>query len=77
MKMDQLSSRERTMLRRSICPICNKEVTRFDDFQVTKMRVGRRVFTFYLHSECLLSSLQAFSSQLGEGGIKNEEAQSV
>lgn len=67
----EMTDREKRLSQQSICPICSKPIDKIEDVQLVKMRYGRRVIPFYIHSSCLLNSLA--SSQLG--GIENEEAE--
>lgn len=65
----EMTDREKRLSQQSICPICQKPIDKIEDVQLVKMRYGRRVIPFYIHSSCLLNSIA--SSQLG--GIENEE----
>jgi hypothetical protein len=65
----EMTDREKRLSQQSICPICQKSIDKIEDVQLVKMRYGRRVIPFYIHSSCLLNSIA--SSQLG--GIENEE----
>lgn len=69
MKYEDMSVQQKRRLNNAKCPICGREVTKFDDTQIVQLRYGRRIFNFYIHSTCLLESLS--SSQLG--GYKNEK----
>ena len=77
MTYEELTPRMKRSSKTAICPICNKSIKEFQDIQIIKIPYSRRVFHVFIHTECLLASLQRLSSQLGEEGIKNEEAQSV
>lgn len=65
----EMTDREKRLSQQSVCPICGKPIDKIEDVQLVKMRYGRRVIPFYIHSSCLLNSIA--SSQLG--GIENEE----
>lgn len=65
----EMTDREKRLSQQSVCPICGKSIDKIEDVQLVKMRYGRRVIPFYIHSSCLLNSIA--SSQLG--GIENEE----
>lgn len=65
----EMTDRDKRLSRGSRCPLCNASISKYDDVQLVKMRYGRRVIPFYIHSSCLLNSIA--SSQLG--GIENEE----
>lgn len=69
MRYEDMTVRQQRLLNSSICPICRKKLEKFDDVQITQMRYGRRVFNFYMHSSCLLKTME--SSQLG--GVNNEK----
>lgn len=62
MKYEDMSDRERRLFRKASCPICKKHLDRIDDVQLLKVRHGRAVVPFYIHTSCLLSTL--LSSQL-------------
>lgn len=70
MRYEDLNSSQRSTFRLGLkCDLCNRKLTRVDDFQILKMRYGRSILHFYFHSNCLLAARGL--SQLG--GVKNEE----
>ena len=73
MNYNDLTLQQKRHQKRSICPICKKEVNNLQDFQYITVKYQRRLFPFFIHSECLLDSLS--SSQLGEGVKNGEEIQ--
>ena len=52
------------------CPICHKRILPCDGFEMTKVKNGRNIYYFFIHSNCLLSQLRRF--QNGEENIKSE-----
>lgn len=69
MKYEEITPRMKRISKTSLCPICNKPITDFQDIQIISIPYGRRMLHSFIHTECLLASL--ISSQLG--GVKNEE----
>ena len=57
MKYDEMTKRDQRLSRESICPICKKPIDKFNDTQIVKIRVGRRVLPSFIHTECILASL--------------------
>lgn len=71
MNYAEMTDREKRLSHQSVCPICLKSIDKIDDVQIIKMRYGRRVIPFYIHSMCLLNSL--VSSQLEREGVNYVE----
>ena len=71
MNYAEMTDREKRLSHQSFCPICFKSIDKIDDVQIVKMRYGRRVIPFYIHSTCLLNSL--VSSQLEREGVNYAE----
>lgn len=70
MRYEDLNSSKKSTIRLGVkCELCNKKISRVDDFQLLKMKYGRSILNFYFHSNCLLAIRGL--SQLG--GVKNEE----
>lgn len=65
MQYENMTDREQRMSRTALCPLCHKQITKLDDVQIAKVRYGKRVLPFYLHSSCLLNSI-CMTSQLEE-----------
>ena len=63
MRYEEMTQREQLLSRTAICPLCNYTIDKLEDVQIVKMKYGKRVIPFYIHSACLLNSLA--SSQLG------------
>lgn len=74
MRYEDMTVREQRLSKTALCPLCMGAIEKIDDVQLVKMRYGKRVIPFYMHSACLLNSL--LSSQLGASReeVKNEEA---
>ena len=62
MRYEDMTDRERRLFRQASCPICKKHLDKIDDVQLLKVRHGRTILPFYIHTSCLLSTL--LSSQL-------------
>lgn len=71
MNYAEMTDREKRLSHQSVCPICHNQIDKIDDVQIVKMRYGRRVIPFYIHSICLLNSL--VSSQLEREGVNYAE----
>lgn len=66
MNYAEMTDREQRLSRIAICPLCQSPISKLDDVQIVKVRYGKRVLPFYIHSSCLLNSI-CITSQL-EGG---------
>ena len=71
MNYAEMTDREKRLSQQSLCPMCRKPIDKIDDVQIVKMRYGRRVIPFYIHSTCLLNSIE--SSQLEREGVNYAE----
>ena len=71
MNYAEMTDREKRLSQQSLCPMCRKPIDKIDDVQIVKMRYGRRVIPFYIHSTCLLNSIA--SSQLEREGVNYVE----
>lgn len=65
-----MTKREQLLSRGAICPMCQCSIDKLEDVQIVKMKYGKRVIPFYIHSACLLNSL--LSSQLAGSGKEVE-----
>ena len=59
-----MTKREQLLSRTSLCPICKEAIGKLEDVQIVKVKYGKRVISFFIHSACLLNSRGA--SQLEE-----------
>ena len=64
MRYEEMSESEKRLARSAVCPLCKHKIEKIEDIQLVKVRHGRAVIPFYMHTSCLLSSL--LSSQLEE-----------
>ena len=62
MRYEEMSEREKRLARNAACPLCKQKIEKIEDVQLVKIRHGRAVIPFFMHTSCLLSSL--LSSQL-------------
>ena len=69
MRYEDMTIREQRLSRTAICPICHDAIEKIEDVQIVKIKYGKRVIPFYIHSACLLNSI--CSSQL-DGVIRKE-----
>lgn len=72
MRYEDMTKREQLLSRGASCPICHEGVNKLEDVQITKIRYGKRVIPFFIHSACLLKTLS--SSQLEVLGKEDEDA---
>ena len=72
MRYEDMTKREQLLLRTAICPMCQCQIDKLEDVQIVKMKYGKRVIPFYIHSACLLNSL--LTSQLATQGKEVENA---
>lgn len=63
MQYAEMTDRDQRLSRGSRCPLCNNPISKIDDVQIAKVRYGKRILPFYIHSACLLNSI-GFTSQL-------------
>lgn len=74
MKYAEMTDREQRLSRASRCPLCHTSISKFEDVQIVKIRYGRRIVPFYIHTACLLNSLYVASpSQLEREGVNYAE----
>lgn len=71
MQYTEMTDREQRLSRSAVCPLCRSPISKLDDVQIVKVRYGKRVLPFYIHSTCLLNSI-CITSQLE--GVNYEEA---
>lgn len=57
MRYEEMSERERRLARTATCPLCRMKIEKIEDIQLVKIRHGRAVIPFFIHTSCLLSSL--------------------
>lgn len=69
MRYEDMTKREQLLSRSAICPMCHEPIGHLEDVQLTKIKYGKRVIPFFIHSACLLKTIS--SSQLEE--IRKEE----
>ena len=69
MRYEDMTKREQLLSRGAICPLCHEAINKIEDVQLTKIKYGKRVIPFFIHSACLLKTLS--SSQLED--IRKEE----
>ena len=75
MRYEDMTKREQLLSRNAICPICHTAVDKLEDVQIVKMKYGKRVIPFYIHSACLLNAMTTIaSSQLGASRKEVENA---
>lgn len=72
MNYAEMTDREQRLSRTAVCPLCHIPISKIDDVQIVKLRYGKRVLPFYIHSACLLNSI-CITSQLE--GVNYEEAE--
>lgn len=70
MQYTEMTDREQRLSRTALCPLCQSPISKIDDVQIVKVRYGKRVLPFYIHSSCLLNSI-SITSQLE--GVNYEE----
>ena len=63
MLYENMTDREQRLSRTALCPLCRSPISKIDDVQIVKVRYGKRVLPFYIHSACLLNSI-CVTSQL-------------
>ena len=71
MQYAEMTDREQRLSRTALCPLCQSPISKLDDVEIVKVRYGKRILPFYLHSACLLNSI-CITSQLE--GVNYEEA---
>lgn len=47
------------------CPICNQIIEDFDDFQIVRYKVGRRIWSSFFHTRCLIEYETGSRSKIG------------
>lgn len=62
MRYEDMTLREQRLSKTALCPLCHERIEIIQDVQIVKMKYGKRVILFYIHSACLLNSI--VSSQL-------------
>lgn len=72
MRYEDMTKREQLLSRGALCPMCQCPIDKLEDVQIVKMKYGKRVIPFYIHSACLLNSL--LTSQLASQGKEVENA---
>lgn len=70
MQYENMTDREQRLSRTALCPLCHAPISKIDDVQIVKVRYGKRILPFYIHSACLLNSIR-ITSQLE--GVNYEE----
>lgn len=70
MQYAEMTDREQRLSRTALCPLCQAPISKIDDVQIVKVRYGKRILPFYIHSACLLNSI-CITSQLE--GVNYEE----
>ena len=70
MQYENMTDREQRLSRTALCPLCHAPISKIDDVQIVKVRYGKRILPFYIHSACLLNSIYV-TSQLE--GVNYEE----
>ncbi len=70
MQYENMTDREQRLSRTALCPLCHAPISKIDDVQIVKVRYGKRILPFYIHSVCLLNSI-CVTSQLE--GVNYEE----
>lgn len=70
MQYAEMTDREQRLSRNALCPLCQSPISKIDDVQIVKVRYGKRVLPFFIHSSCLLNSI-CITSQLE--GVNYEE----
>lgn len=70
MQYAEMTDREQRLSRTALCPLCHSPISKIDDVQIVKLRYGKRILPFYIHSSCLLNSI-CVTSQLE--GVNYEE----
>lgn len=74
MLYENMTDREQRMCRTALCPLCQAPISKLDDVQIVKLRYGKRILPFYIHSSCLLNSV-CTSSQLEGGEVEYAETE--
>lgn len=72
MQYAEMTDREQRLSRNALCPLCQSTISKLDDVQIVKVRYGKRVLPFYIHSSCLLNSI-CVTSQLEEVNYEEVE----
>lgn len=55
---------KRRLSQSSICPICEKEISEYDDFQYIAFKRSRNIIYRFFHTKCLVNQ----QSDIGERG---------
>ena len=73
MRYEDMTKREREISRISVCPFCNESINKIEDVQILKVKYGKRLIPFYIHTACLLNcSSQLVTSRRGIENAKEE-----